>query len=58
MFAPPIMARDVSKVIVTTTSNFAPGVYKEFAEFKPRVELRHGQNLIDWLKHVEANLHR
>jgi len=53
-----LMARDVSKVIVTTTSNFAPGVYKEFAEFKPRVELRHGQNLIDWLKHVEANLHR
>ena len=47
------MARDTSKVVITTTSDFAPGVYKEFSPFMPtRLELRHGQNLIDWLKEV------
>ncbi len=47
------MARDTSKVVITTTSDFAPRVYKEFSPFMPtRLELRHGQNLIDWLKEV------
>lgn len=51
------MAQDTSKVVITTTSEFAPGVYDEFARFMPtRLQLRHGQNLIDWLKHVGANL--
>lgn len=51
------MSQDTSKVVITTTSEFAPGVYDEFARFMPtRLELRHGQNLIEWLKHVEANL--
>ncbi len=48
------MAQDASKVVITTTSDFAPGVYREFDRFMPtRLELRHGQNLIDWLKYVE-----
>jgi restriction system protein len=53
------MAQDTSKVVITTTSEFAPGVYDEFARFMPtRLQLRHGQNLIEWLKHVDANLRR
>lgn len=51
------MAQDASKVIITTTSEFAPGVYDEFARFMPtRLQLRHGQDLIAWLKHVKTNL--
>lgn len=47
------MARDTSKVVITTTSDFAPGVYKEFSPYMPtRLELRHGQGLLDWLKAV------
>jgi restriction system protein len=47
---------DASKVVITTTSRFAPGVEKEFQRFMPtRLALRHGQNLIDWLKHIASN---
>lgn len=47
------MAQDASKIVITTTSDFAPGVYTEFSPFIPtRLELRHGQKLIDWLKEV------
>jgi restriction system protein len=48
------MQQDASKVVVTTTSDFAPGVYREFSSFMPsRVDLRSGQGLIEWLKDVE-----
>lgn len=51
------MAQDASKIVITTTSEFAPGVYHEFERFMPtRLQLRHGQDLIAWLKHVEGNL--
>lgn len=50
------MDRNASKVVITTTSNFSPGVYKEFAPFMPtRLDLRHGQILIDWLLNVKNN---
>lgn len=53
------MTQDASKVVITTTSEFAPGVYKEFDRFMPtRLELRHGQNLIDWLKNIDTNRQR
>lgn len=46
-------SQDASKVVVTTTSDFAPGVYDEFSPFMPtRVELRHGQDLVKWLQDV------
>ena len=48
--------QDASKAIITTTSRFAPGVYKEFSNFTPtRLELRCGQGLISWLKSIEGN---
>jgi restriction system protein len=52
-----VLSRDqnVSKGIVTTTSDFAPGVDKEFASFVPyRLELRNGENLREWLAEVVA----
>jgi restriction system protein len=42
--------RRASKAYVTTTSDFAPGVYKEFADRMPtRIELRNGVRLTEWL---------
>lgn len=42
---------DASKAVVTTTSQFAPGIFKEFSHLTPtRLELRDGHGLIDWLK--------
>ena len=44
-----------SKAVLTTTSNFAPGVETEFANFLPtRLELRNGENLLAWLRRVKA----
>lgn len=42
--------QDVSKGIVTTTSDFAPGIQEEFKAFLPsRLELKNGRELIEWL---------
>lgn len=39
-----------SKGIVTTSSTFAPGVYKEYAcQIPGRLTLRHGTALREWL---------
>jgi restriction system protein len=48
-----VLLRDqnVSKGIVTTTSTFAPGIAKEFANLMPyRLELRDGAALEEWLR--------
>ncbi len=45
--------RNVSKGIVTTTGEFAPGVYDEFKDFMPhRLELRNGTQLKEWLMEI------
>jgi restriction system protein len=42
--------RRASKAVVTTTSQFAKGVYKEFADSIPtRLELRDGEQVKQWL---------
>lgn len=46
---------DVSKGIVTTTSDFAPGIFKEYEAFLPsRLELKNGAALIEWLKELNS----
>lgn len=54
-----VLARDqaASKGIITTTSDFAPGVLAgdEFAPFMPtRLEVRNGAQLAAWLREIEA----
>lgn len=47
---------NTSKGIITTTSDFAPGVTKgdEFKKFMPhRLELKNGNQLREWLMHVK-----
>lgn len=47
---------NVSKAILTTTSNFAPGVYQEFKDDMPyRLELRPRERLIDDLVRIASN---
>jgi restriction system protein len=47
--------QDVSKGIVTTTSDFAPGIFKEYKAFLPsRLELKNGAALIEWLKELNS----
>jgi restriction system protein len=47
------MTPSASKAVLTTTSGFAKGVYREFSAFCPtRLELRPGDDLIDWLKQL------
>lgn len=47
--------QDVSKGIVTTTSDFAPGIQKEFKAFLPsRLELKNGRELTDWLRQLHS----
>jgi hypothetical protein len=42
--------QNVSKMVVTTTSQFAPGVFDEFKPVMPyRLELKDGQQLTRWL---------
>lgn len=42
--------KNVSKGIVTTTSSFAPGIFKELEAFIPfRLELKDGKQLQEWL---------
>jgi restriction system protein len=43
---------DVSKGIVTTTSEFAPGAYKEYPSSK--IELKNGEALVKWLNEVNT----
>jgi restriction system protein len=48
---------NVSKGIVTTTSEFAPGILKdkELKAFMPyRLELKDGEKLIKWLKNIAS----
>lgn len=50
--------RNASKGLVTTTSDFQPGILKansEFAPFLPhRLELKNGAALLDWLKGLKS----
>lgn len=51
-------AHNVSKGIITTTSDFAPGVYTdpEIQQFMPhRLDLRPRSKLLEWLKLVAQN---
>ena len=44
-----------TKAFLTTTSEFAPGVYKEFEEYIPnRLVLRPRGELLPWLKDLAA----
>ena len=48
-----IVNQNVSKVVVTTTSRFAPGVWDEFKQLMPyRLELRDGPLLRSWLLEI------
>lgn len=51
-----VLARDLdaSKAIITTTSEFAPGVYKEF-QTPNRIELKDGKKLIEWLNEIRVS---
>jgi len=45
--------RDVSKGIITTTSDFAPRIYDELREYlDTRLELKNGEQLIQWLSQL------
>lgn len=47
------MDPSASKAVLTTSSDFAPGAQKEFANYAPtRLELRRGIDLIQWVKSV------
>ena len=53
-----VLSKDpaASKGVVTTTSTFAPGVYKEFAAETPtRLELRAGADLLEFLSLIVQN---
>lgn len=41
---------NASKAVITTTSEFAPGVYKEFGGVSNRLELRDRHTLLDFLQ--------
>jgi restriction system protein len=52
-----ILLRDqnVSKAIITTTSDFAPGASKDWEKFIPeRLELRNGPKLLEWMSEIKA----
>ena len=52
-----VLSRDqnVSKGIVTTTSEFAPGIQEEFKAFLPsRLELKNGRELMEWLQQLHS----
>jgi restriction system protein len=47
-----VLQRDsrASKAVISTTSDFAPGVYQEFEDVMPtRLQLRNGRQLQEWL---------
>jgi restriction system protein len=46
---------NASKGVITTTSDFAPGVFKEFDKAMPyRLQTKNGAQLVDWLKEIAA----
>lgn len=51
--------RNSSKGIVTTTSDFQPGILKSDSEFMPflphRLELKNGKALLDWLQDLRGS---
>lgn len=45
-----VLRGNVSKGIVTTTSDFAPGIWEEFSDLMPwRIQLRNGSDLLSWI---------
>jgi restriction system protein len=47
--------RNVSKAIITTTSDFEPGAEREYRDFIPqRLELRNGRHLLQWVSEIGA----
>jgi restriction system protein len=47
--------KDVSKGIVTTTSDFAPGIQEEYKDcFSSRIELKNGKKLRAWLQRLHS----
>ena len=47
--------QNVSKAIVTTTSQFAPGVFDEFKAAMPyRLELKDRAPLLEWLQQIRS----
>jgi restriction system protein len=53
-----VLTRDqnVSKALVTTTSQFAPGVFEELRDFMPyRLELKGGAQLLEWLQQIRKS---
>lgn len=52
--------RNSSKGLITTTSDFQPGILKEGSEFAPflphRLELKNGSDLMTWLKEIRATV--
>ena len=47
--------KNASKGVVTTTSEFAPGVWDEYKDYVPnRLELRNGPALCEWLRQVSG----
>jgi restriction system protein len=52
-----ILRGNVSKGVITTTSEFAPGVAEEFADLIPsRLELRTGKDLLNWIQRLSVGL--
>jgi len=53
MFGVLSLHQNVSKAIVTTTSQFAPGVFDEFKSVMPhRLELKDRAQLLEWLQQI------
>ncbi len=45
--------QNASKGVITTTSDFAPGVTEEFGQAMPyRLETRNGEQFLDWIKRI------
>ena len=50
--------QNISKCIVTTTSDFGPSIFKEYKHLIPhRLQLRNGQELIEWLQAAGKTSH-
>jgi hypothetical protein len=48
---------NVSKGVITTTANFAPGIEAEFADVIPfRLNLRNGSGLAKWMAQAAPDL--
>jgi len=47
--------QDASKGVITTTSDFAPGIMDEFEKMMPyRIETKNGQEFLEWTKAIWA----